>query len=83
MRSAAIDMPDNHGATAGNTFSNNFISMAAGTDGTHVVGGARISSADLPHWKIEANVWAVDGNATLGMACECCNGACSACPASF
>ena len=62
-------MPDNHGVTAGNTFSNNFISMAAGADGAHVVGGARLSSADLPHWTIEANVWAVDGNATLGMVC--------------
>jgi hypothetical protein len=67
---AGIDMPDNRGATAGNIFRDNFVSMATGADGAHVAGGVRIGALDLPHWSVEANVFAVaGGNATLGMRC--------------
>ena len=54
--------------TKGNYFVNNFVAMDG--DSPHVAGGARLAAADYPHWTVAANVWAVEGNATLGMDCS-------------
>jgi hypothetical protein len=56
------------GVTKGNYFVNNFV--ATDGDSPHVAGGARLAAADYPHWTVAANVWAVEGNATLGMDCS-------------